>query len=89
MPPLFPDKEPWFPVKRFGYGAGLPIARPGWFALLAYVAAMVGLGFVSTRVSGLALAGIVVIMIAVTAVFVLIVKARTNGAWRWRWGEDA
>jgi len=56
MPPLFPDKEPWFPVKRFGYGAGLPIARQGWFLVLAYVAAMVGLGFVSTRVSGLALA---------------------------------
>jgi hypothetical protein len=89
MPSLFPDKRPWFPVKRFGYGAGLPIARQGWFLVLAYVAVMIALGFVADGAGGLTLAGVVVLMLAVTAIFVLIVKARTNGAWRWRWGEDA
>lgn len=88
MPPPFPDKQPWFPVKRFGYGAGLPIARQGWLLVLAYIAAMVALGFVAQRAGGLALAGVIALMLAATAVFVLIVKARTKGAWHWRWGED-
>ena len=89
MPPLFPDKRPWFPVKRFGYGAGLPIARQGWTVLLAYIAVMVGLGFMAERAGGLALAGVVAFMALLTVALVLIAKARTNGAWRWRWGEDA
>lgn len=88
MLPLFSDKRPWFPVKRFGYGAGLPIAWQGWVMLLSYVAAMVGLGFLTERAGGLAVAGVVAIMLVLTVLFVLIVKARTNGAWRWRRGED-
>ncbi len=88
MPPLFSDKRPWFPVKRFGYGAGLPIAWQGWVVLLSYVAALGGLGFLTEHAGGLALAGLVALMMLLTVLFVLIVKARTNGAWRWRRGED-
>ncbi len=82
---LFLDSRPWFRPKRYGYGAGLPIAWQGWVLLLSYVAVVIGLGLLSTqtgRAVSAALAG------ALTLGFVLIVRARTAGGWRWRWGED-
>jgi hypothetical protein len=88
MLPLFSDKRPWFPVKQFGYGAGLPIVWQGWGLMLVYIAVLVGLGLLAERTGGIALTGIVALMALLTVLFVLIVKARTNGAWRWRWGED-
>lgn len=85
---LFFEEGAWFAPKRYGYGAGLPIAWQGWALLAAYCALLAGLGLLasSDREIGplLAFAGFV----PATLALVLICKARTRGGWRWRWGGE-
>lgn len=74
----------WFAPKRFGYGAGLPIAWQGWALIIAFLALVLGLvDFPSLdpilRWTGLALA---------TGLLIVIAKKRTRGPWRWRWGGE-
>jgi len=85
---LLSDGKPWFAVKRHGYGAGPPIAWQGWLLLATYVAAMVGLGLLAENTRGMALAGVIVGMVVLSAVLVVIAKLRTERSWRWRWGDD-
>lgn len=85
---LFSGSSPWFAPKSHGYGAGLPTAWQGWVLMLSYMAAVIGLGVLAGSAGGYAMLGIIALIIALTVVFVLIVKARTAGEWRWRWGEE-
>jgi hypothetical protein len=85
---LFSGDRPWFAVKRFGYGAGMPIAWQGWALLLSYLLALIGLGFLAERLAGAALAGLILLMLLLTVLLVVVAKARTSGEWRWRSGED-
>jgi hypothetical protein len=75
----------WFAPKRYGLGAGLPITWQGWVATLLYVAIMIGAGLLLVERSPLAFASIV---LAATAIFLLITAKTTRGGWRWRWGAD-
>lgn len=34
--------RPWFAAKRFGVGAGLPIAWQGWMLLVAHISLIAG-----------------------------------------------
>ena len=70
---LFSDAKPWFRPKRFGYGSGLPITWQGWVLMLSYAAAIVGLALLAEGARGSALAGVVTLILGLTAVFVLIV----------------
>jgi membrane protein YdbS with pleckstrin-like domain len=85
---LFADEKPWFAEKRFGYGAGLPIAWQGWALILSYLAAVIGLGVLAEQARGLALAGIVALILLLSVILVVIAQARTRRGWRWRWGDD-
>ena len=76
------DEDAWFMPKRYGYGAGLPISRQGWAALITYILFVVLAGFLIPY-SPL---GYGIIVVAATAVFVLICARKTKGGWRWRWG---
>lgn len=75
----------WFAPKRFGYGAGLPIAWQGWAVMAAYlivvaacaVALMPRHPFVT-----------VAILVAATAVLIVVSAQHTRGGWKWRWGRD-
>ena len=73
----------WFAPKRYGYGAGLPIAWQGWALLGAYLAVL------GLAVWLLAAAPIAVLAVAISATFLLLLIAArtTRGGWRWRWGE--
>jgi len=84
---LFDDK-PWFRVKRVGYGAGLPIAWQGWVLMMSYLAGILGLATLAERTRGTALAGVIVGILLLTAVFLGIARARSDGEWRWRSAED-
>jgi hypothetical protein len=84
----FPDSKPWFLPKRFGYGAGLPIAWQGWVLLAGYALTVVGLALLAARSGPVASAGLAAIVAVLTVGFVVIARARTRGEWRWRWGED-
>lgn len=76
----------WFAPKRFGYGAGVPIAWQGWVVLLAYVGVVVGLvQFVRAGGTTALLAGVGIIL--ATAGLWLVAQRHTRGGWRWRWGE--
>ncbi|MGF7150792.1 hypothetical protein FHS96_004453 [Sphingomonas zeicaulis] len=74
--------KPWFAPKRFGYGAGLPIATAGWVFIAAHLL-LIGLGiFFLVGVTRAAwLATIIVVALPIYA-------AKTRGGWRWRWGGE-
>lgn len=81
------DGKPWFRVKRVGYGAGLPVAWQGWVLMLSYMAAILGLAVLAERTRGMALAGVIVGILLLTAVFLTIARARSDREWRWRSGD--
>ncbi|MBH0114169.1 hypothetical protein I5E68_14585 [Novosphingobium sp. YJ-S2-02] len=80
-------KGDWFAPKRFGYGAGLPIAWQGWALIVAWLASLAGLVRALQEPSSLpaTLAG--ALFALVTAIFVSLAAKRTRGGWKWRWGE--
>ncbi|GAA4214808.1 hypothetical protein GCM10022253_08120 [Sphingomonas endophytica] len=71
-------QKPWFALKRYGYGAGMPITWQGW-ALLALFFAIVTLANIfldqGARTAAILTAAV---LLAVVAAF------KTNGGWRWR-----
>lgn len=86
---MFMEKGPWFRAKKYGYGAGLPFKRQGWFVFASYLLAMIGTALIfeqSTSVPKFVAYGLFVIF---TAIFLTIVHNRTEGGWKWRWGGDA
>lgn len=80
--------KPWFRPKTIGYGAGLPIGWEGWALILSYMAAMIGLALLAETSAGTRLMGLIVVMILITAILLVVAKARTEGGWRWRSGDD-
>ena len=78
------DGPEWFAPKRYGYGAGLPIAWQGWALIAAFMAIMVAAGVL---LEGKPLAQAAVVIPAL--LMLLLIAARTTrGGWRWRWGKD-
>jgi hypothetical protein len=78
------DRPEWFAPKRYGLGAGLPIAWQGWAVIAAFIA-VVGVAawlFGKNDPRGLA------IVIPAIAVLLIVTARTTRGGWRWRWGEE-
>lgn len=84
------NDDAWFAPKRFGYGAGLPVAWQGWALLATYTGAtalivtyalrdLQGARQVYALIAGLGMLSVLLIIIA---------RAKTRGGWRWRWGDD-
>jgi hypothetical protein len=78
------DGPEWFAPKRFGFGAGLPIAWQGWAILLAFIAVTVLL----VLTLGERPIAFVAIIIPLAVAFMVICARTTRGGWRWRWGEE-
>lgn len=81
---LFFDRRPWFRPKRYGYGAGMPIAWQGWLLLVLHVALILGLALLFAERPLL----LAVMVVAAAFVPMPLYAARTEGGWRWRWGEE-
>jgi hypothetical protein len=78
------DGPEWFAPKRFGYGAGLPIAWQGWVILLGYIAiTVIALGLVPRRPIVM-----LAVIVPMTVALVVITARTTRGGWRWRWGDE-
>lgn len=79
------DKEdkPWFAPKRYGYGAGFPVAWQGWVLFAGYGLALLVAILIAERNQLACLA----IIVSATAVLLLIAARKTRGGWRWRWGS--
>jgi hypothetical protein len=86
---LFLGKEPWFRAKRFGFGAGLPFKWQGWLTLAAYLLAMMGLGLFVDGHNTMPTMLTAVLMLTITAIFLVIVRNHTEGGWKWRGDFDA
>lgn len=78
------DDGAWFAAKRYGLGAGLPIAWQGWAVLLSAIAIIVGVGILLDGRPALQAA----IVLPVVAVLALVTAFKTRGGWRWRWGDS-
>lgn len=77
------DDKPWFAPKRYGYGAGLPVAWQGWALFAGYGLALLAAILIAER-SPLATLSIIV---SATALLLFIAARKTRGGWRWRWGS--
>jgi hypothetical protein len=80
------EEQGWFAAKRYGFGAGLPVAWQGWAVLLSYGLLVAGAARGILPHSVLAF---VAIVLGATAVLIVVTARKTRGGWRWRWGEKA
>lgn len=85
----FDPSKPWFAPKRYGYGAGLPVAWQGWAVLAAYLAINLGAAYGLRRlipVIDIFVPVIFGIAVVSTIVLIIICAMTTKGGWHWRWG---
>ena len=75
----------WFPVKRYGWGWGLPVRWQGWVALALYLASIyAGVRYFRPRDSVAAF----LVWLAITSIlFVAVVAWKGERPLDWRWGE--
>lgn len=78
------DDDAWFAPKRYGFGAGVPIAWQGWVLTLGYVAAVAGSAALLLPRNRVAWG---VVVVALTIALIAISAQHTRGGWRWRWGK--
>ncbi len=78
------DDGEWFAPKRFGFGAGPPIAWQGWAVIGIYLAAVAGAAALLLQHHH----AVFIAIVAIGAVALNVVAAQhTRGGWRWRWGK--
>lgn len=78
------DDDAWFAAKRYGYGAGLPIAWQGWAVTGAYIAALAATKWLLLPKHFVAW---VIIFITLTIALIVVAAQHTRGGWRWRSGK--
>jgi hypothetical protein len=75
----------WFPVKRYGWGWGLPVRWQGWVALALYFGSIyAGVRYFRPRDS---VAGFIVWLAIATILFVAVVAWKGERPLAWRWGD--
>lgn len=79
------DDGAWFAPKRYGYGAGLPIAWQGWLLLGGFLALVL---LLAATFAPQHPAIYIAIVLLLTAGFTILAARRTRGGWRWRRGEQ-
>jgi len=80
--------DPWFAPKRYGYGAGLPIAWQGWAVLSGYAVLLLLLGILTKLPGTTPRAIAATLFVIITAAFIELCRRRTRGGWKWRWGGE-
>jgi len=77
--------KPWFRVKRYGFGAGLPCSWEGWALLAGFLVVIVTSGVAFAGRDPMLHLGIV---LASTTIVVVVSWRKSDGPWKWRWGQD-
>ena len=77
------DLPEWFAPRRYGLGAGLPIAWQGWAVLGAFLLVIGATLLIFGPDDPLALT----VVVPAVAALLIITARTTRGGWRWRWGE--
>lgn len=75
----------WFAPKKFGYGAGLPIAWQGWALLIGFLAMTIGGAMLLAPRHPIVF---VAALVPLTLAFMLICAQHTRGGWKWRSGGE-
>ncbi|QNN64945.1 hypothetical protein H9L12_12150 [Sphingomonas rhizophila] len=78
------DRPEWFAPKRYGLGAGWPIAWQGWAVLAAFML-LVGIALLIFGPDDPAALAIVIPAVIGLAI---VTALTTRGGWRWRWGNE-
>lgn len=74
----------WFPLKRYGWGWGLPVRWQGWLVFAAYAALLyAGIYYFKAQDN---VAALLIYVLALTAVLIVIMVIKGEGPLRWRWG---
>jgi len=84
----------WFKPKSYGYGVS-PANWRGWAATAAYIAATMLVSALllasqqnqPSAPSALQIAVWALLVAVLTAGFVALARAKTDGQWAWRWGK--
>ncbi len=77
------DRPEWFAPRRYGLGAGLPMAWQGWAVLAAFLL-VIGLAILLFGPDNPAA---LVIIVPAIAALLIVTALTTRGGWRWRWGN--
>ena len=77
------EKRYWFPVKRYGWGWGLPAKWQGWVVLCAYVALLVAGRFIFQPSQNKI--GFIAYTVVLTAVLCAVCYVKGEPP-KWRWG---
>lgn len=80
--------KPWFRVKKYGYGAGLPYGWQGWMVIIAYAAAVAFIAIHWSSYSEEHPWRYFSAVVLVTAVAVFVSWIKSDQPWRWRNGEN-
>jgi drug/metabolite transporter (DMT)-like permease len=74
----------WFPVKRYGWGWGLPVRWQGWVVFVGYLGLVyVGIYAFGPSRNGSALGAYLIVL---TVLLILICAWKGEKPLRWRWG---
>jgi hypothetical protein len=75
----------WFPVKRYGWGWGLPVRWQGWVVLLLYFTLIyIGIRYFRPRDN---VAGFLVSLAFASLLLVAVVAWKGEKPLAWRWGK--
>lgn len=75
----------WFPVKRYGWGWGLPVRWQGWVVFALYAALLcMGIHYFKAQRD---VNGLLVYAALLTAVLIAVVVAKGERPVGWRWGK--
>ena len=80
--------RPWFRVKRFGYGAGLPCSWQGWLVLAGFLAAVLAIASLGASWGVSHPLGYGLALLAPCLVLIWISWRKSDGPWKWRNGAD-
>ena len=72
----------WFEPKKYGYGAGLPIAWQGWVLTIGYISLIL----LATLLIPYSLPLFLALAFTFTGFLLLVAARTTRGGWRWRKG---
>ena len=77
--------KPWFRVKRYGFGAGVPCSWEVWALVAVFLAIVIVSGVVLMDRNPMLHFGVV---LASTAIVIVVSWRKSDGPWKWRWGQD-
>lgn len=80
---MMSDRPEWFAPKRYGIGAGLPMAWQGWVITTGFLTAILGTAYAFEERPDV----IFSIVVPLVAAMLVIASRTTRGGWHWRWGE--